>query len=96
MTTTTTTTTVILITTAQTIMALGVIATIILMFAIIIRELSVSYRQNPEVTFVNRVRILTQRERVKTLGKNMVVAIVPLFLIFALVVVVKIVSILST
>ncbi len=91
---TTTTTTVILITTAQTILALGVIGTIVLIFALIIRELTASHTGIGEISFLDRVKYPAQKERIQTLSKNTVVVVIPL-LIFTLVVIIEAADIVS-
>lgn len=97
MTTTTTTTTVILLTSAHAGLALGIVATILLIMALIIRELTTAYAGyhiKPPVR--ERLRLMLHRERVKALSKNVLVAIVPLLLIFILVVVTEVSDILTT
>jgi len=66
--TTTTTTTVIILATMQTALSLGIFATVALIIALIIKELTTSY-SDPKPTVM---------ERVKALSKNAVVVIIPL------------------
>ena len=96
MTTTTTTTTVILLTTTKAGLALGIVATILLILALIIRELSSAYIGNEDLSFRERLRLVLRRERIKSLSKNVLVAIVPLLLIFILIVVTEVSDILTT
>ncbi len=97
MTTTTTTTTVILLTSVQTAgLALGIVGTILLIMALIVRELSSAYTGNTEITMRERVNFVFRRERIKALSKNVLVAIIPLLLIFILVVVTEVSDILTT
>lgn len=96
MTTTTTTTTVILLTSVQTAgLALGIVGTILLIASLIIRELSSAYTGNTEMGMRDRLRFVFRRERIKALGKNVLVAIVPLLLIFILLVVTEVSDILT-
>ena len=97
MTTTTTTTTVILLTSVQTVgLALGVVGTILLILSLIVRELSSAYAEGDEITFRERVNLVFRKKRVKALSRNILVAIVPLLLIFILVVVTEVSDILTT
>ncbi len=96
MTTTTTTTTVILLTTTKAGLALGIVATILLILALIIRELSSAYIGNEHLSLRERFRLVLRRERIKALSKNVLVAIVPLLLIFILIVVTEVSDILTT
>ncbi len=96
MTTTTTTTTVILLTSSQAGLALGIVGTILLILALIIRELTSAYVGYPDLTWKERVRVTFRRERIKALSKNVLVAIVPLLLIFILIVVTEVSDILAT
>ena len=96
MTTTTTTTTVILLTTAKAGLAMGLVGTVLLILALVIRELSSAYTGNSELSLRQRMRLVLRRERIKALGKNVLVAIIPLLLIFVLLVVTEISDILTT
>ena len=96
MTTTTTTTTVILLTTAKAGLALGIVGTILLILALIIRELTSAYTGNAHDTLRERMQFVLRRERIKVLSKNVLVAIIPLLLIFILIVVTEVSNILTT
>ncbi|GEM_PF-6500057 len=96
MTTTTTTTTVILLTTAKAGLALGIVGTIMLILALIIRELTSAYVGYSDLTWKERVGFAFRRERITALCKNVMVAIVPLLLIFILIVVTEVSDILTT
>ena len=94
--TTTTTTTVVIIATMKAALAFGIIGTAVLILGLIIRELATAYSgPGPKPSFLQRIKFLIRRERVGSLGKNVLVAIVPLLMIFALIVVVKITDILA-
>lgn len=95
MTTTTTTTTVAIVSTAEAAMALGIIGVVVLILALIIRELSTAY-VGPKPTLVERIRFAVRRERVRSLGNYVLVAIVPLLLIFAVIVAVKVKDVLES
>jgi cytochrome b len=94
--TTTTTTTVVIIATMKAALAFGVIGTVVLILALIIRELATAYVGPTKPTIIQRMKVLIERQRVKTLGKNVLVAIVPMLMIFTLIVVVKVGDILAT
>jgi hypothetical protein len=83
--TVTTTTVVVATTTLGTAVALGAIGTCILISALIAKELSSSY-EDPKPTF---------KERMKSLTRSLNIAITPLLIIFALIVVVKVVEVLA-
>ncbi len=96
MTTTTTTTTVILLTTATAGLALGIVGTIMLILALIIRELTSAYTGYTELSRGERVKLVFRKERIKALSSNVLVAIIPLLLIFILVVVTEVSGILNS
>ena len=94
--TTTTTTTVVIIATMKAALAFGIIGTVVLILALIIRELATAYAGPVKPSFIQRIKFLAKGQRVKSLGKNVLVAIVPMLLIFTLIVAVKVGDILAT
>ncbi|MEA2033856.1 MAG: hypothetical protein U9N41_09795 [Euryarchaeota archaeon] len=84
--TVTTTTVVVATTTLGIAAALGAIGTCILISALIAKELSTSYETpNPPI-----------KERLKSLTSSFNIAIMPMLMIFALIVVVKVMEVLAT
>ena len=84
--TVTTTTVVVATATLGIAAALGAIGTCILISALIAKELSTSY-EDPKPTI---------KERLKSLTRSLNIAITPMLLIFALIVVVKVMEVLAT
>ena len=94
--TTTTTTTVVIVATMQAAITFGIIGTVTLILALIIRELTTAYTGPVKPSFTQRIKLLARGERAKSLSKNVLVAIAPLIMIFALIVAVKVGDVLST
>ncbi len=87
--TTTTTTTVVIITTAKAAMAVGIIGVAVLIGLLIVRELTSAYASEESAKTY-------KSQRIKALGRNAIVAVVPLLLIFLLIVVVEVSGILTS
>lgn len=94
--TTTTTTTVAIVATMQAAIAFGVTGTIVLILALIIRELSSVNEGYTKPNIIQRTKALTEKERARAMGKNVLVAIVPMLMIFMLIVAVRISNVLTT
>ncbi len=75
---------------------LAIAGTVFLIIALIVRELAAAHNGEVRPTMGERVRVMLRREQIASLSKNVLVAIVPLLLIFVLVVVTEVSDILGS